>query len=222
MSLAPADFRHFLLRRLHSLTGILPIGGFLLVHFYTNYQAVGPGGPERFNDGVKHLQENPVIIFAEILGIGLPILYHAFYGIFLAGEGRWNLGRYRYGANWRYAFQRVSGVLLVFFIGYHVWMTRLRTVFSPELFTDNHGHISYAYMAEYLNAVHLGVPVWALYVVGVTAATLHLANGLWGFLIHWGLTTGRRAQRYSAYACAGLGVVLTGFGLTSLFAFVIS
>jgi succinate dehydrogenase / fumarate reductase cytochrome b subunit len=221
MPLSPADLRHFALRRLHSLTGIVPIGVFLLVHFYTNYQAVGPGGPARFDESVRHLQENPLIVWVEILGLGLPIAYHAFYGLFLAGEGRWNLGRYRFGANWRYAFQRVTGVLLLFFIAYHVWMTRLRTVVSPELFTDNHGHVSWAYMNDYLTSVHFGVPTWALYVVGVTAATLHLANGLWGFLIHWGITTGPRAQRVSAWVCAALGIGLTTFGLTALFAFVI-
>jgi len=221
MTLRSADLRHFVLRRLHSLSGIVPIGAFLLIHLYTNYQAVGPGGPARFDEEVRHLQENPLVVWAEILGIGLPIAFHAFYGLFLAGEGRWNTGRYRYGANWRYVFQRVSGVLLLFFIGYHVWMTRLRTVVAPELFTDNHGHVSFSYMSEYLQSAHFGVPTWALYVVGVSAATLHLANGLWGFLIHWGVTTGPRAQRLSALACAGLGVGLTAFGLTSLFAFVI-
>jgi succinate dehydrogenase / fumarate reductase, cytochrome b subunit len=221
MSLAPADFRHFLLRRLHSLTGIIPIGAFLLIHFYTNYQAVGPGGAERFNEEVRHLQENPLIIWAELFGIGAPILFHAFYGLFLAGEGRWNVGRYGYRANWRYVFQRISGVLLLFFIGYHVWMTRLRTVFYPEMFTTNGGHVSFDYMHGYLTEAHLGLPTWILYVVGVTAATLHLANGLWGFLIHWGLTTGPRAQKISAYACAGLGIGLTLFGLNALAAFII-
>src|SRR5215470_2871935 len=94
------DLLHFLARRLHSLTGVLPLGVFLVEHFYTNYQAVGEGGVERFNDAVKDLQTNPVIVWIEIFGIGLPLLYHAFYGLFIAAEARSNVRRYGFGANW--------------------------------------------------------------------------------------------------------------------------
>ena len=177
--LAPADLRHFLLRRLHSLSGVVPIGAFFFVHMYTNYQAVGAGGPARFDEHVKNLQENPAIVWAEIFGIGVPILFHALYGLFIAGEARFNAGRYRFGANWRYVLQRVTGVLLLFFIAYHVWNTRLATVFNPEDFAASHGHISFAYMSEYLTATHFGVPTWLIYVVGVVATTFHLANGRW-------------------------------------------
>jgi succinate dehydrogenase / fumarate reductase cytochrome b subunit len=214
------DLLHFLARRLHSLTGVLPLGAFLVEHFYTNYQAVGAGGVARFDVAVKDLQTNPVIIWLEIFGIGLPLLYHAFYGLFIAVEGKSNVNRYRYGANWRYLFQRISGVFLVFFIGYHVWMTRLRPVFSPEAFTQSNGLVTYGYMHGYLNEGLIGVPTWIFYVLGVLAVCYHLANGLWGFLIHWGLTTGPRSQRLSAYACAGLGVLLAALGLNSLVAFV--
>lgn len=219
--LAKRDLVHFLARRLHSLTGVLPIGAFLVEHFYSNYQAVGPGGAARFNGVVKDLQSNPVIIWMEIFGIGLPILYHAFYGIFIASQARYNTGRYGYGANWRFLLQRISGVFLLFYIGYHVWMTRFRPVVAPELFSSSHGLVTYDYMHGYLTEKLLGVPTWLVYAVGVTAACFHFANGLWGFLIHWGITVGPRAQRFSAYACAGLGILLLALGLNSLYAFVV-
>lgn len=218
--LARRDLVHFLARRLHSLTGVLPIGAFLVEHFYSNYQAVGPGGQERFNGVVQELQRNPVVVWLEIFFIGLPILYHAGYGIFIAGQARYNTMAYRYGANWRFTLQRLTGVILIFYIAYHVWMTRLRPVFEPQSFAQTQGLITYDYMHGYLNEQLLFLPTWVFYVVGVVCACFHLANGLWGFLIHWGITVGPRAQRLSAYACAGFGIVLAALGLNSLFAFV--
>jgi succinate dehydrogenase / fumarate reductase, cytochrome b subunit len=219
--LARRDLVHFLARRLHSLTGVLPIGAFLAVHLYENYQAIGPGGAERFDEVVATLQTNPFIVWLEIFGIGVPILYHAFYGLFIAGEARYNSRVYPYRANWRFLFQRVSGVLLVFYIGYHVWMTRLQPVVDPDSFAQANGLITYEYMRGYLNEVHL-VPVWIFYVAGILASCFHLANGLWGFLIHWGVTTGPRAQKVSAYVCAGIGILLSAIGLNALAAFVVT
>lgn len=220
--LARRDLVHFLARRLHSLTGVVPIGAFLVEHFYSNYQAVGPGGAARFDEVVKDLQGNPVIIWLEIFGIGLPILYHAFYGLFIAVQARNNVRAYRYGANWRFLLQRVTGVFLILYLGYHVWMTRLAPAIHPEAFEVSQGLVTYAYMHSYLTESLLGVPTWIFYILGTLAACFHLANGLWGFLIHWGITVGPRAQRLSAYACAGVGLLLAALGLNSLVAFVVS
>jgi succinate dehydrogenase / fumarate reductase cytochrome b subunit len=219
--LSRRDLLHFLARRLHSLTGLIPIGVFLVVHLYENYQAVGPGGDARFNGIVEKLQSNPAVIWIEIFGLGVPILYHALYGLLIAGEARYNTRRYSYGANWRFLFQRATGVLLVAFIAYHVWMTRLAPVVDPQSFAQSQGLITYSYMQGYLTEVHLGVPVWAFYIAGILAACFHFANGLWGFLIHWGITTGPRAQRISMVLCAGLGVLLAALGLNALYAFVV-
>jgi len=218
--LARRDLIHFVARRLHSLTGVIPIGAFLVEHFYSNYQAVGRGGPERFNDVVQELQRNPVVIWLEIFFIGLPLLYHAGYGLFIAAQGRYNTFAYRYGANWRYTIQRITGVILIFYIAYHVWMTRLRPVFSPQSFEQTQGLITFEYMHGYLNERLLFAPTWVFYAIGVLCACYHLANGLWGFLIHWGVTVGPRAQRLSAYACTGFGIVMAALGLNALFAFV--
>jgi succinate dehydrogenase cytochrome b subunit len=218
--LARRDLIHLLARRLHSLTGVVPIGAFLVEHFYSNYQAVGPGGPARFNGVVQDLQRNPIIIWAEIFAIGLPLLYHALYGLLIARQARYNTMAYRYRANWRFFFQRLSGAFLILYIGYHVWMTRLRPVVEPQAFASSQGLVTWQYMHGYLNETLLGVPTWILYVLGVVAASFHFANGLWGFLIHWGVTTGPRAQRISAYGCFAFGALLSIVGLNSLVAFV--
>src|SRR6478735_332783 len=110
-------------KKLFEISGFLPIGGFLVEHLYSNFQRVGPGGAERFDKVVSDLQTNPIIIFLEIFAIGLPLLYHAAYGLFIAKMAKYNNGGYGYLRNWTYLFQRFTGFILIVYIGYHVWNT---------------------------------------------------------------------------------------------------
>jgi succinate dehydrogenase / fumarate reductase, cytochrome b subunit len=214
----------FYAKKLFELTGFLPIGAFLIEHLYSNFQAVGPGGAERFNTVVKDLQTNPIVIFLEIGAIGLPLLYHALYGIFVASMARPNVGSYGYLRNWTYFLQRVTGIILLFYIGYHVWNTRLVPVFQPETAAnlqsvDGQKLVSSQYMRDYFHETHLGIQVLWIYFIGVACAVYHFANGLWNAGIHWGLTISPRSQRVSGFVCGLLGVTLLMLGYASLMAF---
>ena len=82
---------NFVLRKLHQLSGIVPLGAFLLEHLYTNSKAVHPQlGEQHFNDAVKDLQAIPYIIFVEITFIFIPLIYHAVFGLFITWESRPN------------------------------------------------------------------------------------------------------------------------------------
>jgi succinate dehydrogenase / fumarate reductase cytochrome b subunit len=213
----------YIARKLFELTGFLPIGGFLIEHLYSNFQAVGPGGAQRFDHIVKDLQTNPIIIFLEIGAIGLPLLYHAGYGLFVAKQARPNVGSYGYMRNWLYLFQRITGVLLLFYIGYHVWNTRLAPFFQPDnpylQIVDNQPLVSAKYMHHYFLETHLGIQVFWIYVVGIACAVYHFANGLWNVGYHWGLTVSPRSQRWWGLACGFIGVTLLAVALATLQAF---
>ena len=213
----------FYAKKLFELTGFLPIGAFLIEHMYSNFQAVGPGGDVRFDNVVKDLQTNPMIIFLEVGAIGLPLLYHAFYGIFVASMARPNVGSYGYLRNWTYLFQRITGVILLFYIGYHVWNTRLIPVFHPETANlqnvDGQALVSSRYMRDYFHETHFGIQVLWIYFIGVACAVYHFANGLWNAGIHWGLTISPRSQRVSGLVCSGVGVLLLAVAYASLMAF---
>ncbi|HZS36194.1 MAG TPA: hypothetical protein VFF06_05180 [Polyangia bacterium] len=225
--MASARTKYFA-KKLFELTGFLPIGAFLIEHFYSNFQAVGPGGAERFDKVVVDLQTNPIIIFLEIGAIGLPLLYHAAYGIFVAKQARPNVGGYGYLRNWTYLFQRVTGVILLFYIGYHVWNTRLFPLLheagGPGLARDlqvvnGQGLVSARYMHDYFREAHFGIQVLWIYVIGIACAVFHFANGLWNAAIHWGLTISPRSQRISGFVCGLVGVTLLAVGLATLLAF---
>src|ERR687885_718725 len=163
----------FVFRKLHQLTGILPLGVFLLEHFYTNSKAMT--GPADFNNAVRDLQSIPYIIFIEVAGIFLPLIYHAVYGMFITWEARPNHLAYPYPRNWFYTIQRVTGVILFFFIAFHVLNFRFGLI--PGLNTlsvaENPFQAYDIVAREFGNAVILIV-----YVIGIAATVWHFANGL--------------------------------------------
>jgi succinate dehydrogenase / fumarate reductase cytochrome b subunit len=198
------DRRHFILRRLHSLSGIVPVGAFVAEHFYTNAYAIM--GEELFTEKVVALNQLPYLYLIEIFLIGLPIAFHAALGIAISFEGRVSVGSYRYARNWLYFLQRATGMFLVVFIGVHVYLTRFSGTAPEHLF----GH-----MASYLK----NPGMFAFYVAGVLAASFHFGNGLWGFLVSWGILTSPRSQRAMTWVCMSIFLVMTVVGVNSLFGF---
>ncbi len=197
--------RHFVLRRLHSLSGVVPVGAFLCVHLWTNAKAIQ--GATCFGKAVEELNHLPFLIVIEVLGIFLPLFFHAIYGVVLAFQSRPNVGAYGYGRNWMYVLQRVTGVMAFVFIIFHLKDFRVAKAL---------GGMEYgAFFAELGNL--LGNRWKALfYLLGTTAAVFHFANGLRTFLFAWGITISERSQRYASMLSAGLGVVLWFLGANTI------
>jgi succinate dehydrogenase / fumarate reductase cytochrome b subunit len=207
--------RTFILRKLHQLSGIVPLGLFLLEHFYTNSKALD--GAAHFNDAVKDLQSIPYILLVEIGGIFIPLIYHAVYGLVITVEARPNNLNYPYPRNWFYLIQRITGVILFFFITFHVLNFRFGMI--PGLNDVSVAHRpdeAFSIVAREFRMI----PIFIIYVIGITATVWHLANGLWLFLVDWGITIGERAQRLAGYACIGFGIVLLLVGLNAAVAFI--
>jgi len=207
--------RTFILRKLHQLSGIVPLGLFLLEHFYTNSKALA--GATDFNAAVKDLQSIPYILLVEIGGIFIPLIYHAVYGLVITAEARPNNLHYPYPRNWFYLIQRITGFILFFFITFHVLNFRFGMIpHLNRLSVATHPDQAFAIIAgEFSNVV-----IFIIYLVGITATVWHLANGIWLFLVDWGLTIGERAQQLAGYACIAFGVVLLAVGINAAVAFI--
>jgi succinate dehydrogenase / fumarate reductase cytochrome b subunit len=205
----------FVFRKLHQLTGILPLGAFLLEHFYTNSKAMT--GPADFNNAVRDLQSIPYVIFVEIGGIFLPLIYHAVYGLFITWEMRPNNLSYPYPRNWFYSIQRITGMILFFFITFHVLNFRFGLIPGlNELSVADHPNQAFEIVSrEFRNVV-----IFVVYLVGITSTVWHLANGLWLFAVDWGIVIGERAQRMAGYACIAFGLLLLLVGINAQVAFV--
>jgi succinate dehydrogenase / fumarate reductase cytochrome b subunit len=209
--------RNFILRKLHQLSGIVPLGAFLLEHLYTNSKALhSEQGPRHFNAAVGELQEIPYILFVEITFIFIPLLYHALYGLFITIEWRPNNLAYPYGRNWFYTIQRVTGIILFFFILFHLLNFRFGMV--PGL-----NEISVAHepgKAFQIVSSEFQIPwIIAVYIVGIISTIWHFANGIWLFAVDWGIVIGERAQRLTGYACIAFGALLLALWFNVMFAF---
>ncbi len=198
--------RAFLLRKLHSLSGVLPVGVFLLEHLWTNGKVLA--GQQSFETAVLRIQALPLLPVIEVVGIFVPLAFHALFGAYIAWAGQPNVLRYNYPRNWLYSLQRASGVVALTFIAWHLYEYRLQKWLfgmQPESFYD--------VLTAHLSSTVWGVPLLALvYMIGVGATIFHFANGLWGFCASWGLTVTRRAQRRAGWAFATLGVLLFALG----------
>lgn len=201
-----SDRTYFTLKRLHSLTGVLPVGVFLVEHLFTNSRSLQ--GAAAFDKAAMELAQLPFVVVIEALGIWLPILFHMVLGILIATTAQSNAGRHGYARNWQYTLQRATGILLVFYILYHTWALR----FAGDYLVSSS---PYAYVHEHL--AHPGI--LAFYVLGTVAACYHFGNGLFGFAIHWGLVTGHRAQRMASRVGLAVFLALSLLGLASLFGF---
>ena len=98
----------FLLRRLHSLTGIIPVGAFLFEHLLIS-NAAAIGGPTAYARQVRFLASLPLVPALELFGIWLPILFHALYGFYIWFRGESNITDYPWAGNWMFTAQRWTG-----------------------------------------------------------------------------------------------------------------
>jgi succinate dehydrogenase / fumarate reductase cytochrome b subunit len=201
--------RGFYSRKIHSLLGVIPLGAFFLEHMLTNFAAV-EGGASGFTDSVLWLNSLPLVFFLELFGIWLPLLYHGVFGLYIAYQSKPNLNRYNLERNWRYTLQRISGVITFVFIVWHMYDTRVQVALG-KVEHDELGGVIHNIVTQPL--------LMALYLVGIVAACFHFSNGLWSFLISWGITVGPRSQRVSSILCLGLFVIVTFMFVLSLITF---
>ena len=183
----------FWLKRAHSLTGLVPLGGFILEHLYSNSAVVR--GPEAYAKVIETLWGMPYILVMEIGLVFAPIAFHLLLGLYMTWQGVWNYPQYRDQRNLFFVLQRVTGVYLAVFIFYHVWTTR---------FSGNHDPAGFFPLMK----KQMQSPMVFLFYLGaMMSISFHFANGIWLGLVRWGVAVGPKAQQTAGRACAGFGVV---------------
>lgn len=201
-----ADQREYNLKRLHSLLGVVPIGFFVVQHLVVNHFIVY--GEEKFNVAANFMASLPFVVVLEIFVIYLPILFHAVLGVYIVFTVRYNNKRYSYGRNWLFTLQRISGIITLIFIAWHVYQTKVQVALGTV-------ELNAGLMQDILSNP---VMFW-FYIVSVLAVVFHLANGLWGFCVSWGITQSARAQKILTYATIGVFFVVSYIGIRSIVMF---
>ena len=204
----------FLLRRLHSLSGLVPIGLYMIIHVTANATIFFGAGTFQtlVVDRIHDL--GPLLPFVEWAFIFLPLLFHAIFGFYIIAEGLPNVGDYPYQSNVRYTLQRATGIIAFAAIFFHV--AQMHHMFEPlaglgfAQFDPHHAGSSAA------TAIQSSVIVIILYVIGLLACVYHLANGLWTMGITWGVWTSPGGQRRAGVVCLVFGLGLSAAGLTAI------
>ncbi len=200
----------FLIYRLFSLSGLIPVGAFLVVHLLTNASVNAGAGAFQSRVDMIHSLGESVLPVVEWLFIFLPMLFHAVVGFMIIANGLPNVGSYPYVGNVRYTLQRATGMIaFVFIIGHIVHLHWMGRPLGGGQF-DPHAATSSAAVA-----IH---PLLAsmLYAIGVLCAVFHFANGLWTLGITWGLWTSPAAMRRANAVSVVVGLALAAAGLSSI------
>ena len=125
----------FLIRRLHSITGLF-ITLYLIEHLFVNSQAAlffGDDGRD-FISSVNGIHSLPYLRLIEITFLALPIFIHGYYGIYYLKQAAYNSystdgsapGLPQYRRNQAYTWQRLTSWILLFGIIFHVYHMRIK------------------------------------------------------------------------------------------------
>jgi succinate dehydrogenase / fumarate reductase, cytochrome b subunit len=193
----------YLLRKLHSFTGILPVGAFLAEHFWSTSAVLV--SPEKYDSVSYDLQTIPFRPLVEWGAIFLPLLFHSLYGIYNWIRGKSNVSSYPWVGNWLYSTQRYTGLIAFVYIGWHLYTQRWLT----------HGK------STYVEVQHFFQNPWflAFTLIGILASSFHLGIGIWNFLCKWGLAATENAQRLAGRLGIAVALVFSLVGVLILISF---
>jgi succinate dehydrogenase / fumarate reductase cytochrome b subunit len=199
----PQPDHSFLLRKLHSLSGLIPVGAYMADHLWQNsYSLVSAG---KYNEASRDLQTVPWRLALEVGIIWLPLLYHAGYGFYVWAHGKINVSAYPWVGNWMFTLQRWTGLVAFFFLGWHIYNERLVTNGKStymDVFTSMQNNWFFAF-----------------FLLGVIACSVHLGVGIWNFLCKWGLAATVRSQRAAGFLGVGVAILMLIMSVTIVVCF---
>ena len=183
---------HFLLRRIHSLTGVVPVGLFLVYHLYL--QLYLHYGAEIYNNEANSFYDSPLATWASVIVVYIPLLFHSLLGVLLVFENKIQPS-YTYFSHLLYWLQRISGISVLLFIIAHVWNAKLGPWIAGTWGT-HFEHLSSGFADP-----ETGMLTKTVYLLGVLGAVFHFANGLNTFCMTWGIaltpTSQKRVRSFS-------------------------
>jgi succinate dehydrogenase / fumarate reductase, cytochrome b subunit len=184
--------------RLYTLSGAVPLAGFLLVHLVV--QASALGGWQSHRRLSETFDAIPLAIGLEIACVYIPLLAHLVLGVLRSDSG--HAARERAELPKR-ILHRVGAVSLGVFIVFHVWQFRWRLWTGEIDRTDLFPEL----VASLSSTVSGGIPVTAVaYLVGIAAAAAHGARCVYAACCEWQLVPPAK-QLALGRACAALGIM---------------
>jgi succinate dehydrogenase / fumarate reductase cytochrome b subunit len=211
-----------LANRLFSLSGVVPLGAFLVVHVIANARALR--GDAAFLAATRAFERVPALPIVEALFVFAPLLFHGAVGAWLVATRRQREPAVPYPSAVRTAM-RVTGVVAIAFLAMHLPELRFR---HPGV-RPGGGEVLTVLVSD-LSSTWYGVP-WrgVVYLTASGCVAFHFAAGLWGYFVtargHDDPRAGdggeggegregrerrerRETPRWAAWIAIGVGVVL--------------
>jgi succinate dehydrogenase/fumarate reductase cytochrome b subunit (b558 family) len=197
-----------LARRIFSLSGVVPLGAFLVLHVVTNARALR--GEFAFEQAVRAQARIPGLPVVEALVVFAPLLVHAAMGAWLVATRRpLGEGASPYPRALAVAM-RATGVVAIVFLALHLPDLRFRAEMVASLASPASarpdGGVLLTLLAAELSSTWHGIPLRAVaYLAGSACVVFHFAAGLWGFFARTERGVEARARLWAAWAAAAVG-----------------
>ncbi|MFP2911300.1 succinate dehydrogenase [Pyxidicoccus sp. 3LFB2] len=192
--------------RLGSFLAVVPLSIWVVNHIWDNLAAFN--GAAAWEASVTGYS-NPFAQVMTFIIVMLPLLIHTGWGLIRLFNFKPNNGRYNNYGNLKYIVQRLSAVGVLFFLGAHIWLAFLHPRLvegHPEPFSD------------IAREMHHHMPTLIVYLLGTMGTAYHLANGLQGFAMYWGIFASERSMRRFEPVAIGLFLLLTAMSWGAIYA----
>lgn len=194
------DARHETLKKLHALSGVLPLGAFVVIHIWVTSAVTS--SRDVYDRQIGWLHSGWFLGLLEIVLVVAPLLYHAVYGTWRSLQPR--DPDHAYDTDLMVSLERASGVVVLVFVAAHFWEFRGQT-WNGTLPVSSYS----TKLVEDLSSTQRGVPwIAAGYFIGIAATCFHLVNGMTSFLTTWGYTRSEAARRRARILVRVAGVTV--------------
>ena len=185
---------YIVFKRIHSLTGIIFIGGFVIFHYINNSLAKNP---KILNKFTKKMHEFPLLPIIEIFGIYLPLILHIIIGLILLRTSKINYNL-KYETNYSFIVQRTTAYVILFTLLFHLITIRFNEYLPDFIKKALSIPPKRDYTFQKVNIWFksplkpIGLLIYKLFTLSVA---YHLSNGLWTSAITWGLAKTYEKQK---------------------------
>lgn len=176
----------FVLRRISSLAGVLPLGVFVLFHVVGQARVLARGV-----DPSASPLPSAAWLWVQSACVLVPLVAHALIEVVYLRVRSVNVAAYPFARNWAWLLQRISGFVALAFIVWHFVLVRW-----PLFRGATESDVAIELAATLSSTGPFGLPWAALgHLLGLAAVVYHLFNGIHGFCFTWGIVTSRDAGR---------------------------
>lgn len=163
----------------HTAIILAPVAVFLIFHLVVNLSILfGPEAYQNAVEGIHWLDTVEMLLPVELMVIFFPLISHMIWG-FLVNREKWRYPfRNPYLPGVLYPWQRISGMLALFFVLFHLWQLHRVGKFFTGGFFDHDADLPHAAAQTLAAAITSSTASTLVLFIGILAGVFHATNGV--------------------------------------------